>query len=106
MNHTESDLRPRRSIAMAEASRSMLRPLSAGSQPSPIATRRSGGAPVLVSDTVCRLASDTLPLSRLILPPAAAGSGTGGAARVAASAGASSATEMPKFVAIPASPSA
>ena len=96
MNHTASTLRPCALTTITDASRSMSRPRLAGSQPRPIATRRSAGAPVLTSETVCRLASETRPLSRLIFVDGGGGAG--------ASAGGGSAIVIPKSVAMPARP--
>src|SRR5512142_1009930 len=64
---------------MQEASRSIcsLRPTS---QPSAIRTRVSGGAPLLTSETLCPLRSETRPLSRVTIPPAGGAGGAGGAA--------------------------
>ena len=68
---------PRTSKAITEASRSTSAPRRAGSQPRPIWTSRSAGAPVFTSETVCCLRSETRPLSRLTRPEAPAPGGGG-----------------------------
>src|SRR3954464_12498829 len=64
---------------MHEASRSMSSPWPT-SQPRPMRTRVSGGAPVLTNETLWPFRSDTRPLSRLTMPPAGGGgpAGVGG----------------------------
>src|SRR6266516_6278307 len=64
---------------MTEASRSMLRPNFTGSQPRPMFTVLSAGAPVFTSDTDCRFWRLTRPLSRFTVP-AGAFCGCGGSA--------------------------
>src|SRR5688572_9428117 len=67
MYDTVATSRPREK-AMTEASRSMLRQPGAGSQPSPMQIRVSGGAPVRTNRTDSFPRRFTTPRSRLAVP--------------------------------------